>query len=191
MSLTQYIDHDNEDRRAIRRKNRRRVRLVIYLILIIISSFAFMKVNTVESKNIENIGNKKQDIEQVDEVKNDEKQNDSEENNSTIKDEKKEVFESTPEESEINKILSIEKYRINYSNNFSQTVVTLDIKNLSDKMIINQKFEIVLLNNKNEILDSFEITIQQLRSNEETRINNVIEKYIDLIDKVKIRQEIK
>ena len=118
MSLTQYIDHDNEDRRAIRRKNRRRVRLVIYLILIIISSFAFMKVNTVESKNIENIGNKKQDIEQVDEVKNDEKQNDSEENNSTIKDEKKEVFESTPEESEINKILSIEKYRINYSNNF-------------------------------------------------------------------------
>lgn len=191
MSLTQYIDHDNEDRRAIRRKNRRRVRLVIYLILIIISSFAFMKVNTVESKNIENIGNKKQDIGQVDEVKNDEKQNDSEENNSTIKDEKKEVFESTPEESEINKILSIEKYRINYSNNFSQTVVTLDIKNLSDKMIINQKFEIVLLNNKNEILDSFEITIQQLRSNEETRINNVIEKYIDLIDKVKIRQEIK
>ncbi len=191
MSLTQYIDHDNEDRRAIRRKNRRRVRLVIYLILIIISSFAFMKVNTVESKNIENIGNKKQDIEQVDEVKNDEKQNDSEENNSTIKDEKKEVFESTPEESEINKILSIEKYRINYSNNFSQTVVTLDIKNLSDKMIINQKFEIVLLNNKNEILDSFEITIQQLRSNEETRINNVIEKYIDLIDKVKIKQEIK
>lgn len=191
MSLTQYIDHDNEDRRAIRRKNRRRVRLVIYLILIIISSFAFMKVNTVESKNIENIGNKKQDIEQVDEVKNDEKQNDSEENNSTIKDEKKEVFESIPEESEINKILSIEKYRINYSNNFSQTVVTLDIKNLSDKMIINQKFEIVLLNNKNEILDSFEITIQQLRSNEETRINNVIEKYIDLIDKVKIKQEIK
>lgn len=191
MSLTQYIDHDNEDRRAIRRKNRRRVRLVIYLILIIISSFAFMKVNTVESKNIENIENKKQDIEQVDEVKNDEKQNDSEENNSTIKDEKKEVFESTPEESEINKILSIEKYRINYSNNFSQTVVTLDIKNLSDKMIINQKFEIVLLNNKNEILDSFEITIQQLRSNEETRINNVIEKYIDLIDKVKIKQEIK
>ena len=191
MSLTQYIDHDNEDRRAIRRKNRRRVRLVIYLILIIISSFAFMKVNTVESKNIENIGNKKQDIEQVDEVKNDEKQNDSEENNSTIKDEKKEVFESTPEESEINKILSIEKYRINYSNNFSQTVVTLDIKNLSVKMIINQKFEIVLLNNKNEILDSFEITIQQLRSNEETRINNVIEKYIDLIDKVKIKQEIK
>lgn len=191
MSLTQYIDHDNEDRRAIRRKNRRRVRLVIYLILIIISSFAFMKVNTVESKNIENIGNKKQDIEQVDEVKNDEKQNDSEENNSTIKDEKKEVFESTLEESEINKILSIEKYRINYSNNFSQTVVTLDIKNLSDKMIINQKFEIVLLNNKNEILDSFEITIQQLRSNEETRINNVIEKYIDLIDKVKIKQEIK
>lgn len=191
MSLTQYIDHDNEDRRAIRRKNRRRVRLVIYLILIIISSFAFMKVNTVESKNIENIENKKQDIEQVDEVKNDEKQNDSEENNSTIKDEKKEVFESTPEESEINKILSIEKYRINYSNNFSQTVVTLDIKNLSDKMIINQKFEIVLLNSKNEILDSFEITIQQLRSNEETRINNVIEKYIDLIDKVKIKQEIK
>ena len=191
MSLTQYIDHDNEDRRAIRRKNRRRVRLVIYLILIIISSFAFMKVNTVESKNIEKIQNKKQDIEQVDEVKNEEKQNDSEENNSTIKDEKKEVFESTPEESEINKILSIEKYRINYSNNFSQTVVTLDIKNLSDKMIINQKFEIVLLNNKNEILDSFEITIQQLRSNEETRINNVIEKYIDLIDKVKIKQEIK
>lgn len=191
MSLTQYIDHDNEDRRAIRRKNRRRVRLVIYLILIIISSFAFMNVNTVDSKNIENIGNKKQDIEQVDEVKNDEKQNDSEENNSTIKDEKKEVFESTPEESEINKILSIEKYRINYSNNFSQTVVTLDIKNLSDKMIINQKFEIVLLNNKNEILDSFEITIQQLRNNEETRINNVIEKYIDLIDKVKIKQEIK